>query len=231
MTRDAPLVSIIIPVYNCEEYLAEAIESVFAQSYRPIEVIVVDDGSTDNSAKVTKQFAPDVHYCYQPNAGPGAARNRGIMLAQGTFLAFLDADDLWVKNKLALQMEVFDEKSDVDMVFGHVKQFYSPEVKDLITQKIRIPKETLPGYLSGTMLIRRETFFHVGMFGHQIIGQVIDWYIRAVELDLHEVMLPEIIYMRRIHKHNLGITHRQLGYQRIHILKAALDRRREQNLL
>ncbi|MCP4399598.1 MAG: glycosyltransferase family 2 protein [bacterium] len=231
MTRDAPLVSIIIPVYNCERYLAEALESVFAQTYRPIEVIVVDDGSTDNSANIAKHFAPDVHYCYQSNAGPGAARNRGIMLAQGTFLAFLDADDLWVKDKLALQMKVFDEQPEVDMVFGHAKQFYSSEVEDHIRQKIRIPAETIPGHTPCALLIRRETFFRVGIFENRIVGQVMSWYMRVVELGLHEVMLPDIVFMRRIHTHNLGITHRQLTHQRLHVLKAALDRRRKQGLL
>ena len=81
------------------------------------------------------------------------------------------------------------------------------------------------------MLIRRETFFRVGMFENRIVGQVMSWYIRAAELSLCEVMLPDVVYMRRIHTHNLGITHRQLMHQRIHVLKAALDRRRKQGSL
>ena len=105
MMQDKPLVSAIIPVYNCERYLAEAIESVLAQTYRPIGIIVVDDGSTDGSADVAKSFTdPQVRYFYQPNSGQGAARNQGTNLARGSFFTFLDADDLWTDNKLELQL-------------------------------------------------------------------------------------------------------------------------------
>src|ERR1700758_706720 len=101
--NEKSLISVIIPVYNAEKYLAEAIESVLAQTYRPIEVIVVDDGSTDSSADIAKRFA-SVRYCFQSHSGLGATRNRGIDLSQGKFLAFLDADDLWVEDKLTHQM-------------------------------------------------------------------------------------------------------------------------------
>src|SRR5436853_749734 len=100
------LVSVIIPVYNCEQYLAEAIQSVLAQTHPTIELIVVDDGSTDNSAAVAKSFAV-VRYVFQRQGGPGAARNRGISLARGSFLAFLDADDVWVAGKLTRQLAAF----------------------------------------------------------------------------------------------------------------------------
>src|SRR5436305_1029668 len=95
LDNNQPMISVIIPVYNGERYLGEAIESVLAQSYHWLEIILVDDGSTDGSATVAKQFSPAVQVVRQPNLGAGAARNRGIALAQGEFLAFLDADDLW----------------------------------------------------------------------------------------------------------------------------------------
>ena len=88
------LISVIIPVYNGDKYLAEAIESVLDQKDFTLDVIVVDDGSTDNTAKVTEKFTSMVRYYYQENAGPGAARNKGITLALGDFISFLDADDL-----------------------------------------------------------------------------------------------------------------------------------------
>ncbi len=96
--KPGPLVSVGIPVYNCERFLAEAIESVLAQTYRHVEVIVVDDGSVDHSADIAGNFGPRVRYCYQKNSGIGAARNRGLALASGELLAFLDADDCWVKD-------------------------------------------------------------------------------------------------------------------------------------
>ncbi len=95
------LVSVIIPVYNYDRYLGEAIESALGQTYQHLEVIVVDDGSTDQSGEVARSFAGrGVRYCHQVHAGIGPARNRGVELAQGEFLAFLDADDRWPLEKL-----------------------------------------------------------------------------------------------------------------------------------
>ena len=92
------LVSVIIPVYNGERYLAEALDSVLRQSHPADEIIVIDDGSTDGSAKIIESFRASVEYHWQPNGGPGAARNLGVTLAHGAFLAFLDADDLWTED-------------------------------------------------------------------------------------------------------------------------------------
>jgi len=92
--RANSLISVIIPVYNGERYLAEAIESALGQHYRPIEIILVDDGSTDRSAEVAKQVSQSIRYLYQAHGGAGAARNAGVDLAPGEFLAFLDPDDL-----------------------------------------------------------------------------------------------------------------------------------------
>ena len=97
-------VSVIIPSYNCEPFLAEAIESVFAQTYRPKEVIVVDDGSTDQTAAIARSYK-EVQYIYQANQGPAIARNNGIATARGDFIAFIDHDDMWLPNKLEVQIE------------------------------------------------------------------------------------------------------------------------------
>ncbi|MBI4573499.1 MAG: glycosyltransferase family 2 protein, partial [candidate division NC10 bacterium] len=97
-----PLVSVILPVYNGERFLAAAIASILAQDYQPIEVIVVDDGSTDGTAAIARSFQ-GVRYLYQPNQGPAFARNAGIAVARGAFIAFLDADDLMVPTRLSVQ--------------------------------------------------------------------------------------------------------------------------------
>src|SRR3954451_23570366 len=100
---ELPLVSVIIPVHNGAKYLRAALESVFAQTYSPFEVIVVDDGSVDESGVIAQSFN-DVRYIHQANQGVAAARNNGIGAARGEFLAFLDQDDLWTTEKLKLQM-------------------------------------------------------------------------------------------------------------------------------
>lgn len=175
-----PLVSVIIPVYNGEKYLAETLESVLAQSYRPIETIVVDDGSTDRTADVARSVSRTVHYYYQPNSGSSAARNAGVQKARGSMLAFLDSDDLWVKEKLSLQMPVIETTPGPDMVFGHVSQFYSPDLDEDLREKVACPDGKMPGYHVGTLLIRKETFLGVGLFNPILrCGEFLDWSFRA----------------------------------------------------
>jgi len=227
ITEQNDLVSVIIPVHNGKQYLAEAIESVLGQAYHPIEVIVIDDGSTDGTGQVVKQF-DSVRYHFQSNRGAGDARNRGVNLSQGNFLAFLDADDLWTKDKLTRQMGAFQGDAELDMVFGYVKQFYSRELGDDIKRRLKIPVETLPGLHVGTMLIKRGAFLRVGSFvTNWEIGEFIDWYARAREKDLKTLMLPDVVMRRRIHKTNQGITRAPDRKAYVHVLKAALDRRRK----
>lgn len=225
--QDDRLVSVIIPVYNGERYLAEAIESVLAQAYRPLEIMIVDDGSTDGSAAVAQRF-DSTRYCFQENSGTGAARNRGVDLSTGAFLAFLDADDLWTVDKLSLQMAAFDRDPGLDVVFGYVQQFYSPELDASMRERIRCPAEAMPGYLPGAMLIRRAGFLHVGPFdaGWQLTDATA-WYLRLVEQSLKSLMLPDVVLKRRLHSDNKGFRE-QIPQKRelVRMLKASLDRRR-----
>jgi glycosyltransferase involved in cell wall biosynthesis len=219
-------VSVIIPVFNRKLYLPEALASILEQTYQPLEIILIDDGSTDASAEVIKDF-PSVRYFYQTNSGAATARNRGVELAQGNFLAFLDSDDLWTKDKLARQMTVLATTPEIDIVFGHVKQFHSPELDQSITQKTRFAAEIMPGYHVGAMLVRREAFFRVGLFETNLkVGEFISWHLRATELGLQMMMLPEVVMQRRIHETNMGIYQRQNRSEYLKVVKAALDRRR-----
>jgi glycosyltransferase involved in cell wall biosynthesis len=218
--RSEPI-SVIIPVYNCERYLAEAIESVLEQTYPPSELIVVDDGSTDGTAAVAARYTRFVRYSYQPNAGVAEALNKGITMSSGSFLSFLDADDIWMQDKLKHQMSAMDAPV-LDMVFGQIEQFYSPELN-----KQGGPAGVMPGYSKGTLLIRRRSFSLVGTFskGFQL-GDFIEWYLRATELGLKSLMLPEVVMRRRIHADNMGIRQRGQRADYLRILKASLDRRR-----
>jgi glycosyltransferase involved in cell wall biosynthesis len=107
------LVSVIMPAYNAEKFIAESIESVIAQSYNNWELLVVDDGSTDNSKRIIKDFCKKderIKYFYQPNSKPGRARNSALKRASGRYVAFLDADDVWLSEKLKVQLKEIDEK-------------------------------------------------------------------------------------------------------------------------
>jgi len=128
-----PLISIIIPVYNGEKYLAETIDSVIKQTYTNWELLIVNDGSTDNTKKVIQSFLSSkggsasggkdnrVHYIFQKNAGVSAARNKGYQLSKGVFIAFLDADDLWLPDNLAQKSDYFSQKSSSALVHADME--------------------------------------------------------------------------------------------------------------
>jgi len=231
MVKNQALISVIIPVYNGERYLREAIESVLSQECRPLELIVVDDGSTDGSAAIIQQFGPPVRYHYQPNAGLGATRNAGVTLAQGIFLAFLDADDLWAPDKLALQFRAFADDSSLDISFGLVSQFHSPELDETTRQSITRTDAPLSGYHPGTMLLRKETFQRIGPFiTDRQFGEFIDWYARAKEQDLKMQVLPDIVMRRRLHGANMGIRHKANREDYARVIGDVLRKRRRSRL-
>jgi glycosyltransferase involved in cell wall biosynthesis len=220
------LVSVVIPAYNAERYLAEAIDSVLMQGDAALELIVVDDGSTDGTHKVVEAY-PQVRYVFEPNAGIGPARNTGIAQARGELLAFVDADDIWVPGKLEWQRAALLNDSSLDMVFGYVQQFPTPELAGEIERTIRYVKEPSPAYFAGTMLIRRAAFERVGPFaGHLRVGEFVDWYLRAIDLGLTSEMFPRLALRRRLHDTNQGIRMRDAQLDYVRIVKASLDRRR-----
>lgn len=115
--ENRPLVSVIIPAYNCCKYISEAVESVLRQSYGNVEIIVVNDGSTDNTERVVKSFGGKIKYIKQANKGSSSARNAGMAAASGDYIAFLDADDRWRKYKLELQVDILRSMPYIDMLF------------------------------------------------------------------------------------------------------------------
>lgn len=186
-----------------------------AQPHRPLEVIVVDDGSSDGTPRVASDFGTAVRYVRQPPLGVAAAVNRGVELARGDLLAFLDADDLWTHEKLAVQTAALRECAELDAVFGHVEHFGPVKVRD-----------STPGYTKGTMLIRRDAFARVGPFQPWRLGEFIDWYARAVDAGLQSLMLPDVLLLRRVHEENMGLRMRDEQGEYARILKTVLDRRR-----
>lgn len=223
------LVSVIIPAYNASRYLAAAIESVLSQGYEPLELFVVDDGSTDDTAQVAQSFGTAIHYLYQPNGGIAVALNRGLAEAQGEWLAFCAADDLWAKGRLETQFAAFARDPEPDLVFGYVQNFFSPELGDEITRRYYCPPDPLPGYSLAAMLLRHSTFQRVGIFNTAYrIGEFVDWYARAQELRLSAVLLSDVVLRRRLHGDNLSIRSSNSRGDFARILKASLDRHRGQ---
>lgn len=218
---DFGLISVIVPVYNGEAFIAQAIESILAQEYEPLEIIVVDDGSTDQTAAVVQQFGARVQYHAQANSGSSAARNCGVGLAQGAWLAFLDADDLWTPGKLQKQTTIMQKDPTVELVWGHVQEFTgNPPAKP-------DPATVVPGHHPGTMLIKRSAFSKVGAFDTAFqTTEVVEWMSRALQVNLNQVMLPDVLMYRRLHQTNKGRNGRYSRYEYLHVLKQHLDRQR-----
>jgi glycosyltransferase involved in cell wall biosynthesis len=213
-----PLVSAIVPVFNGARYVREALVSVLRQTYRPVEAIVVDDGSTDETAKVLDEFGPRVRRASQAHSGQSAARNLGVDLATGRYLAFLDADDLWPAEKLAAQVAILEGDPQCDLLFGHVEQF---------RQNGGAPSAPMPGHLPGTLMLRRDAWLRVGpLRGDVKVGEFLDWLLRARQRGMRERMDPRVWLRRRIHGDNLGVREREARGDYVRLLKDAMDRRR-----
>jgi glycosyltransferase involved in cell wall biosynthesis len=225
MTDVLPLVSIVIPSYNAGHYLGAAIDSVLQQTYPRIEVIVVDDGSTDETAARLAACLHRVVFIRQPHRGIGAARNAGIGRSTGDLLGFLDADDLFVSDKISRQVAALRDDPQLDAVFGHVEEFFDGHA-EASGARPHVRPGAHPAYMAQTMVVRRETFDRVGLFEGWRVAEFMDWYLRAVDAGLSARMLDEVVTRRRIHATNVGVVNRGARVDFARVIKAALDRRR-----
>ena len=170
-----PVVSVIIPTYNRAHLLEKALKSVFAQTYKDYEVIVVDDGSTDGTADVVAKFGTEVRYFTQSNRGVGAARNRGLKEARGRYVAFLDDDDTWLPAKLERQVAVMEGHPTLGFLYG-VAQVVGEDGKFLGNKPAQTHPDTLEELLRMnfipvlTVLARREYIQAVGGFDEGLSG-------------------------------------------------------------
>ena len=165
-----PKVSIIIPTYNQSQYLEEAMESVLNQTYQNIEIIIVDDGSTDNTSEVVKSFDNKIIYIPQKNKGASSARNAGIKKAQGQYVAFLDSDDMWIKNKLEKQIKFIQNNPEIGLLGTGCYQMV--DINKMIYKKIFPAKnETLQKdlikynpFIQSSVIIKKDVFNHIDLY-------------------------------------------------------------------
>ncbi|MGW1421301.1 glycosyltransferase family 2 protein [Bradyrhizobium manausense] len=201
-------VSVIIAACNAEAYIAEAVGSVLGQTAPPDEVIVIDDGSTDGTAKVLGQFGDRITALAQPNSGQAVAVKKALAIAQGGLIGFCDADDLWTPRKLELQLAVLDRQRDIDAVFGKVEQFVSPDVPDAQRERLKPAIAIMPGELKQCMLIRRTALERAGPFDESLPATFfIAWLGRAKQGGLRSAHVDDIVVRRRLHLGNGGRTH------------------------
>jgi len=221
-------ISCIVPVFNGERYIAETIKSILDQTLAPLEIIVVDDGSTDSTHDVLRPFGDHIQIVTQKNQGPSGARNRGLEQSRGEFVAFLDADDLWIPEKLELQIERMDEMPHAQLCSGHIKSFWIPELDHERVQLENHPYHQSRALLSPcTVLTRREIFERVGRFDPELQnGEDTDWFMRAMKLGVVIETLPDLLVHRRQHLSNLTRTTQPSADAVLELLKRTLDRGR-----
>ena len=226
MGKNDRLVSVIIPVYNGERYLGEAIESALAQDYRPIEVIVVNDGSADNTEAIAKRYEKDIIYVRQENRGPAAARNRGLHMSHGEFVGFLDADDLWSTNKLTLHLEPMAADPSLEIVLGLSQVMRLQDGNDkVIFKKWHDPILIL---LFGAALIRRSVFEKFGFFDETLRhSEDTDWFMRVREMGVSMTIIQEVTLFYRQHESNMTLDSVARNRFFIKAFKNSLDRRRQ----
>ena len=216
-------VSVIIPVYNGGEYLAEAIECALRQTLRPHEVIVLDDGSTDESAEIARRYP--VTLLQQENHGLATARNVAIDHSTGDYLALLDCDDLWADSKLADQVEALENNQGAGYALGLQSYLFQGGIRPEWFKRTFV-KDEEPGYSPSVWMIRRSTWERVGLFDpHAGYGEDIDWLARAHDLGITFVMVDKVLLIRRIHDDN--ITGRpEVRTAWLRVLRASAARKR-----
>ena len=219
-----PLVSIVIPVFNGERFLRAAVESALAQNYAPVEVIIVDDGSTDGTAAVARSLPETVRYLRQTNQGPAAARNRGIKHAQGSLIAFADADDLWPARKLELQLPYLITDAAVEIVMGRVQQVLSSQA---VNDQVQVAEPAFSVNL-GSAVIRKSIFERVGLFDETMrYSEDVDWFMRAREAGIAITTIDAVTLLYRQHEENMTRGKSASELNILKTLKRSLDRRRE----
>ena len=221
-----PLVTVVVAVFNGERFLRSALESLYAQDYDPFEVVFVDDGSTDGSAAIARSF-PGIRYVHQENQGLAAARNRGLSLAHGDFLAYLDDDDLIPPHKLRRQAEYLVANPDVGCVLGRQQVMLELGVEPPEWLK----RDTVFGDLDGipfvSAMIRTQLLRDVGGFDPSYrFAEDRDLFVRLREHGVRIDVIPEILLFRRFHGENMNFRLRPQKHPLLRSLKAKLDRER-----
>jgi len=189
-----PLVTAFMPVFNAEEFLAPALESLLAQDYEPFEVVVCDDGSTDRTAEILRSY-PTIRTVHEEHRGRAAACNAAIEASRGAFLTSFDGDDLWPSNRLTLQATYLMEHPDVECVLGRQEWMNPPAWlgRDPVYGD-------LDGIPIGSAMFRRSVFEDVGGFDETFrYSEDMDLLIRVRERGIGIAILPEIVLYRRFH--------------------------------
>ncbi|HUG28122.1 MAG TPA: glycosyltransferase family A protein [Gemmatimonadales bacterium] len=221
------MISVIIPAYNASRYLAEAIGSVRAQVDVAVEIIVVDDGSTDDTAAVARAAGDDIRIVTKSNGGAATARNAGVAASQADLVAFLDADDLWPEGQLARLAHLLAGEPSILMAIGRTQLVGKDGVKGSGSGLVPVGSPWhAPVFGSG--LFRRQIFTVVGPMDPSLQpAEDLDWFIRARERAVPTLVVDEVTLLYRWHGENLTSGADPIRRRMLVALKRSLDRRRQ----
>lgn len=237
-----PLVSVVLPAFNVKNYVGEAIRSVEAQGYENLEIIVVDDGSQDGTADLVATEFPHVRLFRKKNGGAATARNQGIRESRGEYIAFLDADDVWLPGKLHIQIDHLERRPDVDMVCGEFSWWAAnsdgvfpdpamlfPPLTDCVVDTAQsgwvYHKLLLSNYVwTSTIVMRRRLVEKIGFYDESLrLGQDYDYWLRASrESEIH--LLKGISALYRKHSESATMRGVAKDNHAVRILRGAVDR-------
>ncbi len=217
-----PLISIIIPVYNGDTFIQQAINNVLAQHLLNAELIIVDDGSSDNTAQIINSNA-SVIYIYQPHSGVSSARNTGLKHAKGEYIAFIDCDDVWNENAISKMLEVLNTSAEVEIVEGLIQKVTWDK------SKLTFINHNSPYYCPaiGNTIFRKSVFDKIGVFDERLnCAEDIDFYTRAWENNIVKCKVDFVVLFYRISPENLKDYGNQIIHNRLLVFKFKLERQR-----
>lgn len=228
-------ISVIIPVFNGASFLKEALDSVFKQSIAASEIIVIDDGSTDNSAQIVQAYASKVKYIYQANAGVSAARNLGISLATSEYIAFLDQDDRYLPDKFSDALQLFHAQPDLMVVMAKWRYlFENDQLQSSFIYPEQINLEQY-GNLLGACLFKASVFKLVGGFDSDLNGnEDVDLFLRIKNQGLVTAKLAKLSLLHRYHEQNTTKSAdfvNNIKSRTLKMLHKSLESRRQNNNL
>ena len=224
---ERPLVSVIIPVRNAQRFLPEALGDVTSQTYRNLDIVVVNGHSTDRTVEIANSF-PGVRVVEQAGDGLPDAWNVGIDAAEGDPIAFLDSDDRWTPDKIELQMAAFDRDPRVDFVIAHARFFLEPGEPCPPRFNPDLLERSHVANMPSALLARRKVFETIGNFPTDFeIASDIDWFARLKDSDLVRAVIPEVLVRKRVHDTNLSYTADSArGPEVLRVLRESVARQR-----
>ncbi len=222
-----PLVSVIIPVYN-GRYITEALNSVISQTYKNIEIIVINDGSADNISEIISSFQTIIKISTENN-GVASARNEGLKICRGDLVSFIDADDTWSDSKIRRQVDFLLKNREYDLIYGRFRNFFQEgsDPPPIVTREKFLDPDKGKLISLGTLMVRKDVFQKTGLFNVDLnTGEDLDWFIKMRESGTRIYFDDQEVMKRRLHSSNLSYINMSVKPDLLKVLKASLDRKR-----